>query len=109
MNNTTVNKESMGRRIRSLRLRKGWTQNELAEIMCVPKTSISAYENGKVDIKGSTLAELSGIFGTTPNYILGFGDMADDTTAEIIEAVGKLKDARTKELLLAQIRAWAGM
>ena len=31
------------------------TQEELAEIMCVPKSTISAYENDKVDIKGNNV------------------------------------------------------
>ena len=103
MNNTIDRKETMGRRIRALRLGKEWTQDGLAEIMCVPKSTISAYENGKVDIKSSTIVELAGIFDTTPNYILGFGSVVDDVTSEIIEAVGKMTDARIKGLLLAQI------
>ena len=40
--------------------------------MCVPKSTISAYENDKVDIKGSVIAELSRHLATKPDYLLGF-------------------------------------
>ena len=39
--------------------------------MCVPKSTISAYENDKVDIESSVIVELSNKLGTTPNYLLG--------------------------------------
>ena len=54
-----------------IRIRMGMTQEQLAEVMCIPKSTISAYENDKVDIKGSVLVELSEHLDTTPNYLLG--------------------------------------
>ena len=44
----------------------------------------------------------------TPNYLLGFG-VEDAVTIEIIEALENINDVRTKELLLVQIKALAGI
>ncbi|WP_081345358.1 helix-turn-helix domain-containing protein [Kandleria vitulina] len=54
-----------------IRIRMGMTQEQLAKVMCIPKSTISAYENDKGDIKGSVLVELSEHLDTTPNYLLG--------------------------------------
>lgn len=66
-----INEETLGQRIKAARIRMGMTQEQLAEVMCIPKSTISAYENDKVDIKGSVLVELSEHLDTTPNYLLG--------------------------------------
>ncbi len=66
-----INEETLGQRIKAARIRKGYTQEQLAEVMCIPKSTISAYENDKMDIKGSVLVELSKHLDTTPNYLLG--------------------------------------
>ena len=49
--------------------------------MCIPKSTISAYENDKVDIKGSVIVEL----------------------------LRQIDDNKAKEILLAQINALAHM
>ena len=72
MNNIKLAEETLGQRIKAQRIRVGYTQEQLAEIMCVPKSTISAYENDKVDIKGSVIAELSRHLATKPDYLLGF-------------------------------------
>ena len=51
MNNITLAENTLGQRIKAQRMKMGYTQEQLAEIMCVPKSTISAYENDKVDIK----------------------------------------------------------
>ena len=58
MNNIRLAEETMGQRIKAQRIRIGLTQEQLAEAMCVPKSTISAYENDKVDIKSSVVYEL---------------------------------------------------
>lgn len=65
-------KDTLGQGIKSQRKRLDMTQDELAEIMHIPKSTISAYENDKVDIKGSVIVELSKCLFTNPNYLLGF-------------------------------------
>ena len=71
MNNIKLAENTLGQRIKAQRIRMGYTQENLADMMCVPKSTISAYENDRVDIKGSVLDELATILGTSTDYLLG--------------------------------------
>ena len=105
-----INEETLGQRIKAARIRKGYTQEQLAEVMCIPKSTISAYENDKVDIKGSVLVELSGHLDTTPNYLLGVEDKEEDEfVLKAEQLLSKIKDEKTKKILLAQITAVLSM
>jgi transcriptional regulator with XRE-family HTH domain len=46
------------------------TQEELAERTFIPKTTISNYENDRIDIKSSVIAELANALQTVPNYLI---------------------------------------
>jgi len=101
-----INEETLGQRIKAARIRKGYTQEQLAEVMCIPKSTISAYENDKVDIKGSVLVELSGHLDTTPNYLLGVEENEEDAfVMEMKSLLSQISDDKTKAISLAQIRA----
>lgn len=41
-----IDKKAVGRRIRQLRLKKGYTQEELAKLVDAGKSSVSNWENG---------------------------------------------------------------
>lgn len=99
-----INEATLGQKIKATRIRKGYTQEELAEVMHIPKSTLSAYENDKVDIKGSVLVELSGHLDTTPNYLLGVEENSDESfILKAEQLLRQIKDDRTKEMLLAQI------
>lgn len=97
-------RESIGLRIRKRRKELGITQEALAEQMLISKSTISAYENDKVDIKGSVIREIANILYTTPNYLLGYNEY-DENTLEIIDMFSKIKDEKIKDLLYIQIKA----
>ena len=104
MKNITEN--TLGARIKAQRIRCGMTQEELAEVMCIPKSTISAYENDKVDIKSSVIAELANVLETDANYILGTEKTEQDIlTKELIELFTEIKDETVKVMLLKQIKA----
>lgn len=105
MNNITLAENTLGQRIKAQRIRMGFTQEQLAEIMCVPKSTISAYENDKVDIKGSVIKELSGILHTTAGHLLGCMDEDALNNKEVIDIFQKITDPMIKEMLLKQMRA----
>ena len=46
-------KRTMGTRIREMRKAAGMSQEQLAELLCTKKATISAYENDRIDIKSS--------------------------------------------------------
>ena len=61
-----------GDRIRSLRIAKDITQEELANRLKTTKQTISKYEKGIVtNIPSDRVEEMARILDTTPEYILG--------------------------------------
>lgn len=105
---TTVKEETLGQRIRAQRIRMGMTQEELAEKTLIPKPTISSYENDRVDIKSSVVAELAEVLGTDPNYLI-LGDKAPEFEYgfmdEMLELMSKITEPKMQEILLKQIRA----
>ena len=56
--------KTIGMRIRECRLALGMTQEELAEILLTKKSTVSAYENDRIDIKVSVLKDLAKVLCT---------------------------------------------
>ena len=106
----TINsmKKTLGERIREQRILMQMTQEELTEELCVKKSTISMYENDKVDIKGSILIELSGVLHTSPIYLLGMVEYEEDLL-EIITVYKNLKGSKTKQIALEQMKLLATM
>jgi transcriptional regulator with XRE-family HTH domain len=84
----------------------GMTQEQLAEVMCIPKSTISAYENDKVDIKGSVLVELSEHLYTTPNYLLGIEDYKGSFTLNALALLKKVDDIKMQTAVLVMLKSW---
>jgi transcriptional regulator with XRE-family HTH domain len=106
--NISIKEETLGQRIRAQRIRLGMTQEELAEITFIPKPTISNYENDRIDIKSSVIAELAKALETDPNYLI-LGEKAPEVANGFMnEAEGlfsKITDPKVQEMLLKQIRA----
>ena len=69
---------------------------------------ISNYENDRIDIKSSLIAELQKVLGTDPNYlILGKkeGKADNDFESEAGALFSKITDPKIQKMLLKQIRA----
>lgn len=64
----------LGERIRQLRLKKGLTQQKLAEMLNTTNATISNYETGASTPDYETLIKLSDIFNVTTDYLLGRTD-----------------------------------
>lgn len=62
--------KTIGMRIKEYRKKLRMTQEDLAEAMFVPKTTISSYERDVVDMKMGTIKELAKIFHTTAGYLI---------------------------------------
>ena len=103
-----VKEGSLGQRIRAQRKRLGMPQEELAERTFIPKPTISNYENDRIDIKSSVIAELANALQTDPNYLI-LGEKALEVANGFMnEAEGlfsKITDPKVQEMLLKQIRA----
>ncbi|HEX2931593.1 MAG TPA: helix-turn-helix transcriptional regulator, partial [Candidatus Binatia bacterium] len=64
---------ALGRRVRALRLRKAWTQEQLAEAARVTRVCIVAVEGGKQNVSMDIVIRLANALGVLPE-----GIMADD-------------------------------
>lgn len=108
--NISIKEETLGQRIRAQKIRLGMTQEELAGITFIPKPTISNYENDRIDIKSSVIAELADVLQTDPNYLI-LGEKAPEAANGFMnEAAGlfsKITDPKVQEMLLKQIRALA--
>ena len=63
--------ETMGRRIRELRMLRGLTQEELAYLLYRKKNTISQYENDEVDMRASVIEQLAKVLYVRPGYFFG--------------------------------------
>ena len=108
MEKNYIKEETLGQRIRAQRMRMGWTQEELAERTFIPKPTISNYENDRIDIKSSVIAELAEALQTDPNYLI-LGEKTPEAdnrfVNEAAELFSKITDPKVQEMLLKQIRA----
>jgi methanogenic corrinoid protein MtbC1/DNA-binding XRE family transcriptional regulator len=73
---------ALGRRVRDLRLKKGWTQEQLAEGARVTRVCIVAVEGGKQNVSMDVVIRLANALGVAPQ-----GLMSDD--AEPAQIVGR--------------------
>ncbi len=90
----------MGERLKKARIKKGYTQEELAELLKVSIAYISRIETGKTHVNLKRLNELCTILDTSESYIL---DGASDNSKSYLntELNSILKDcsANDKELI----------
>ena len=66
-----MEKTNFGRRIKKLRIDKGYSMQELANQLGVTKSSINMWENSNSIPKDNILIALSNIFDVSIDYLLG--------------------------------------
>ena len=64
-----------GDRFRELRLKKGYTHEELSELMGVNVRQIARYENSETEPSGEIVAKMAKVFNVSTDYLL---DLTDD-------------------------------
>lgn len=60
-----------GKRLRELRISRGWTQSQLSLRLGVTKSVISAYETSLRYPSYDILIRIAALFGVTADYLLG--------------------------------------
>ena len=99
----------IGTLIKEARLKKGYTQQALADIVGVGKSAVAKWENGRVsEVKRTNLVKLSAALGLDP-FILSGGEKLekpiDETdglssdVVELIEQIKKLPEDKVQMLL----------
>lgn len=66
-----VSKAEFGERLKTLRMRKGVTQLDIATYLGVTDRYYRKYEAGGIDPSGTYLIRLSEYFGVSTDYLLG--------------------------------------
>lgn len=93
--------KTIGMRIKECRVKMGMTQEELAEALLTKKSTISAYENDKIDIKISILKQIAKELDNTVFYLAGEQD--EDISNEVLQMAMVLQQIQSKELRKAAI------
>lgn len=102
--------KTIGTRIRECRVKMGMTQEELAEALLTKKSTISAYENDKIDIKVSVLKDLAKALDTSVSYLSGEQDEdIDDEVMQMAIALQQIKSKELRRAAIAQVKVLAGL
>ncbi len=84
----------IGTRVRQLRAQRNLSQVDLARLLGVSKSVVSAYENNVHQPPYDVLLRLARIFGVSTDYLLGAGGnrciSVDGLTDGQVEAVAKI-------------------
>lgn len=89
---------TMGSRIKELRIKKGLTQEELADILGVNRVNISHYESGKIsNIPSDKLDTLANTFNTTVDYLMGRSNFPGRIDEGVAHNDGEIPDWATSK------------
>ena len=101
--------KTIGMRIKECRTKLGMTQQDLAEVMFVPKTTISSYERDVVDMKMGTIKELAKALHTTAGYLID-GEKAefDEDVLRVAMMLQEMPD-ELRKVAVEQVKALSGL
>ena len=101
--------KTIGMRIRECRVKKGMTQEALADVLYAKKSTISEYENDKIDLKFSVLKEIAKALDTSISYLSGEQDEDIDDVMQMTIALQQIKSKELRKAAIAQVKILAGM
>lgn len=111
-----ITKDTIGKRIKTLREQSGKSQEEVSELLRFSsRSSLSQIETGERDLTAIELLKLTAIFGVSTDQILSGQKDTQEFEAEQAKnepeeriAVPKLKKSKFKEVLLYLLQQVAG-
>lgn len=91
---------SIGARLKTLRLDRGLTQDEVGQRVLVSKQTLYKYENDIVtNIPADKIEMLAEVYGVTPAYIMGWESPSASDDLPDVSPTGQKIDARTRRQL----------
>lgn len=101
----------MLKKLKKLRLRKGLSQQRLADIIGVSQQSVNKYENHSIEPDMDTLISLANFFHTSVDYLVGHTDIdhiiekvnhydLNQDEARLLDGYRKLTDAKKESIQL---------
>lgn len=96
----------LGRRIADLRVKRGWTQNDLAARLAISRTAVSHVEAG-MSIPGErTVALLAGLFSLEPLELVVGTDYPSAKTERLPAVVARYTEVEHQLALLERDLSW---
>ncbi len=102
------NTNTMGNRIKEMRVKMGMIQEQLAEAIYTKKATISAYENDRIDMKSSVVIELAKVLECSVSFLMEGNKMKQEYD-ELLYVFGKIKSQQIRKVALEQMRILAMM
>jgi transcriptional regulator with XRE-family HTH domain len=94
---------TLGKNIRLLRQKKGWSQGDAAKKLDISIPAFSKIETGFTDINLSRLEQVASLFEMSAVDLLGLNEMADENRSAInIGAINKKISEREAEIIELQ-------
>lgn len=85
----------IGQTIRDLRKLKKMSQSELAKVVGVSQTTVTAWETGKAEPSSSAISSLADYFNVTTDYLLGRPEKKDNDNVDYVALDKALDNARS--------------
>jgi transcriptional regulator with XRE-family HTH domain len=83
--------KSIGDRIREIREKKGWTQDDLANAADMNRVTIAKYEAGRIEPKSRSLQKLAAALEINANLLIDGESKMDDDDRELWELREKVR------------------
>lgn len=100
-------KQQLGHKIKRLRQKQGYTQEQLAEKMEIATRTLSGIESGKNFVTAETLEKVFEVLEVSSSELFAFDHIKpqEELISEIIADVQKLKDRNKIETIYKIIKA----
>jgi broad specificity phosphatase PhoE/plasmid maintenance system antidote protein VapI len=102
-------REQIGKKIKKLRVNKGFSQEEIASRLHIPRPSVSQIEHGKRDISVIELARLSEVFSLSPDEIIKtpFNEKTSDDNEDKVRKIYFMRHGEAFDDIFDQYGGWA--
>ena len=74
----------LSKKLKELRIRKGFSQEELADKTCLSLRTIQRIENGETEPRGDSLRRLTSVFGISSDEILDWNEREDKSVLQTL-------------------------
>lgn len=99
---------TVGGRIKSARTNKRLTQQELADQLYIPMTTLSTYENNRAELKSQIVVEIATALDVTTDYLLtGSDNETDAMEQELLAIFRSIEIQEIKKVGLEQLKCLA--
>ena len=114
-----MDSKDMAKKIKDLRLEKGLTLEQVANVVGVGKSTVRKWETGMIaNMKRDKIASLAKALGTTPAYLMGWKEEGEKNTPQdkkdlsegekaLLELFNRVPEEQ-QQLVLQMIRAALG-